>query len=383
MRRIAVFTGTRADYGLLRPLLFQLQTNPDVELLLLVSGGHLSAAQGMTVQEIEADRLPIAARIDLKLDTLPLYACMALALEGVARSLEQLQPDLLVLLGDRYEAMGAAQAATVLNIPLAHISGGDSTEGSIDEAFRHSITKMSHLHFPSCEVYRQRIIQLGESPERVWNVGALGVENVRNLPLLSEDQIRTALEIPLQRDYLLCTFHPATIDGGLEEAQLAELLAALDTFMELDVVVTGANADQGGNAINRLLQDWACKQHPRVRLFSSLGVVRYLSAAKYAAGVVGNSSSGVVEIPSLGTPVLDIGTRQQGRIRSDMVLHCQPQRKEIIAALRCLLTQEYRERARNGHNPYAGKNTAQRICHTLCTCSLDGILLKKFYDIIS
>lgn len=383
-RRIAVFTSTRADYGLLRSVILDLHAAQDVELQLLVSGGHLAASQGMTIQEIEADSLPIAARIDLGLDEQPpLSSCtsMARALEGTADCLARLQPHMLVILGDRYEATGAALAATLSGIPLAHISGGDITEGAVDDVFRHSITKMSHLHFPSCEVYRHRVIQLGEAPERVWNVGALGVENVLNLPLVSEPQIRAALGLTGQRDYVLCTFHPVTLEGRQEKMQLSELLAALEDFSEYDVVFTGANADHGSSAINNQLQEWADRLRHRARLFASLGVLRYLSAAKYAACVVGNSSSGVVEIPSLKTPVLDIGSRQQGRIRSPAVLHCQPQRADIVTALRNLLSPQYRTVAQNTPNPYKGEHTAQRICHILKSFPLDGILHKKFYDL--
>lgn len=382
MRRIAVFTGSRADYGLLCPVLKRLQEAPDVDLQLLVSGGHLAASQGMTVRDIEADGFPIAARVDLDIDAQPpraSHATMALALKGIGVQLERLRPHVLVILGDRYEALSAAIAATMLGIPLAHISGGDCTLGAIDDVFRHSITKMSHLHFSSCEEYRHRVIQLGEAPERVWNVGGLGVENVLQLALITEEQVRAELGCAADRPYLLCTFHPVTLDGGQETVQLTELLTALEQFSGYDIVFTGANADPGGNIINTLLAEWA--ERPHVLVFPSLGVLRYLSAAKYAACVVGNSSSGVAEIPSLGVPVLDIGSRQEGRIRSCAVVHCATQREEIVAALTRALTPERRELAHVTPNPYAGTGTSQRISHILRTHSLCGLLKKIFYDV--
>lgn len=382
-KRIAVFTSTRADYGLLRSVLIHLNSLPEIDLQLFVSGGHLADAQGMTIKEIEADGLPIAAYIDMELDTLsqPAYASLALVLKKSGVHLEKLRPHLLLLLGDRYETMGIAAVATILGIPLAHISGGESTIGSIDEAFRHAITKMSHLHFPSCEAHRQRVIQLGEAPERVWNVGALGVENAIHLPQLHEDKIRNDLGISPNQPYFLCTYHPVTLELGLEEIQCKSMLAALDQFPQYNVIFTSANIDPGGKIINHCLKTWEAKQPQRVKVFNSLGVVRYLSAARFADCVIGNSSSGIIEIPSLGTPVVNIGNRQRGRICSSAVLHCQTDKNEIIATLHYALSPQHKQIANFEPNPYEGENTAQRICNIICSYPLYDILKKKFYDI--
>lgn len=390
MRRIAVFTGTRAEYGLIRSVILHLQNSPEVDVHLIVSGSHLATSRGMTMQEIEADGVCISKKIDMEIDKNFLHyhsdasailASMGKGLEKFGMCFDTLKPDVLLVLGDRYECVCAVLAATVHCIPVAHISGGDTILGVMDEAFRHSITKMSHLHFASCEAYRKRVIQLGEQPERVWNVGALGVENALTLALMEESAVRAYLQLPPNVPYFLCTFHPVTLEQGQELVHWREVQSALDAFTDHAVVVTGANADPGGGAINQSLAAWAASQPERVRFFDSLGVVRYLSAAKYAACVVGNSSSGVMEIPSLGTPVVDIGIRQKGRIRSQAVLHCETTHAAIVVALGQALTPAHRERAHVTLNPYQGENTARRIAHILCEYPLQGILMKPFYDI--
>ena len=377
-RCIAVFSGTRAEYGLLRPLLLKLKKK-DCTLKIIASGTHLSEAHGHTLEEIRNDGFsPICVDMQLGGDT-SLCRSMGLVLEGAGKVFEACPPDLLVVLGDRYETFCAVAAATIKGIPIAHIHGGETTIGAIDEAFRHSITKMSHLHFTSCEPYRQRVMQLGENPERVWNVGALGVENALTLHLPDEEALRRSVGLS-PGPYILCTFHPVTLEPGQETAQLQSLLNALDALPSYSIIFTGANADVGGNAINALLRAWASAQEGRVKLVSSLGVVRYLAAAKYAACVVGNSSSGILEVPSLGTPVLDIGNRQLGRIRSQAALSCEASEEAISAGLRMALSQEYRKKAQTALNPYQGENTSSRIVDILLHYPLQGILKKIFYD---
>lgn len=380
MRHVCIFTGTRAEYGLLRPVLYALRER--CVLQLVASGTHVSRAHGYTLDEITTDGFTPDACVDLRLGkgaTGDVCASMGHALAGIGATLERLAPDVLVVLGDRYEALAAAIAAQILGVPVAHIHGGERTEGAMDEAFRHAITKMAHLHFTACAVYRQRVIQLGENPERVWNVGALGVENVLSLPPLSEAAIRQHLRLALDQPYLLCTFHPVTLEAESGMAQLDALLEALDDLPQHAVIFTGANADPQGQRINARLADKAAQQEGRFRFFHSLGVERYISAARYAACVAGNSSSGVIEVPSLGTPVLDVGERQRGRERSSAVLWCPPDRDSILRALRLALTPEHARLAASAANPYYQPDTAATIVQHLLTEPLGGIRKKAFY----
>lgn len=381
-RRILFFTGTRAEYGLLKSVIRRVAERHNACPELLVSGSHLSASFGSTIQEIEKDAPAPLHNVDICLnDDSARGVCnsMGLALSRYGAALEDVHPDLLVVLGDRYEAFCAVAAAAVQRIPVAHLHGGETTQGAVDEYFRHAMTKMAHLHFASCESYRQRIIRMGEAPERVWNVGALGVENIRTIPVLPEQQVRTFLGLPAGGPYIVGTYHPVTLHAHSPEEQLSRIFKALESFPDLHVVFTGANADAGGSRINSLLSQWSTSS-PRARFFLSLGVERYLNAVRYAAGVIGNSSSGILEIPSLGIPVLDIGPRQQGRERSRAVLHCEPEEAELLLALRRLLSSETRERARQEPNPYDQPDTADIIAEKIASYDLQGILIKRFYD---
>lgn len=385
-RRVAVFTGTRAEYSLLRPVLSGLRSAEDVDLSLIVGGSHFSTEHGNTVEEIINDGFIPDVRVPLSRlggSSADICADMGIALHGVGEGLSRLAPDILVVLGDRYETLAAATAATLCGCPLAHIHGGEITEGAVDDAFRHAVTKMSHLHFASCDIYRQRIIQLGEQPDNVFTVGALGVENVLRQPMLSEVEIRRVLGLETGQPYILCTFHPVTLEPGAEREQLLVFLQALDGYPQYTIVFTGANADAGGAEINHALEAWAAKQPGRARLFPSLGNIRYLSAARYAACVAGNSSSGIVEIPSLGTPVLDIGARQKGRVRSAAVLHGEPVFPILRDALATVLSEEHAVRAKQATNPYEKPGTSEAIVSQLRSRSLKGILNKKFYSILA
>lgn len=382
MRKIAVFTGTRAEYGLLRPVLRRLENSSTCILQLIVSGTHLSTAHGYTIDEITTDGFSPAATVHLTL-TKTSPEAIALGLGGMVaelgNALARLQPDILVLLGDRYECLGAALTASLFNLPIAHISGGDITEGAVDDSYRHAISKLSHLHFTSCEEYRQRVIQLGEQAEKVFNFGDLGVENVLALPLLSGKEIRQYLGVS-DRSYFLCTFHPETLGVGSSSEKLHVLLEALDTFSEYDVVFTGANADAEGDAINTLLKARA-DQAEHFHFFMSLGLLRYLSAAKYAACVVGNSSSGILEIPSLGVPVVNIGDRQRGRLCSQGILHCPLEARSVRQALSQALTPEQKKFILSAPNPYGKTGASQAIAEILQSYPLTGILKKKFFDL--
>lgn len=382
-RHIAVFTGSRADYGVLRPVLEILKQEHGCCLSILVGGAHLSDAYGGTVAEIREDGFHPAACVDMQLgDDSPPEICRAigLAVQGIGEALTALHPDILVVLGDRYEMLAAALAANICGIPVAHISGGDVTQGAMDDSFRHAITKLSHLHFTDTASHRRRVIQLGENPQNVFHVGALGVENVLKVRLMKETAIRDILFLSHQARYILCTMHPLTLDAGSEQDNINVIFEALSEFKEYIMVFTGANADSGGRIINQYLAKRALADS-RVRFILSLGTVRYLSAAKYASCVLGNSSSGVVELPSLGVPILDIGDRQKGRERSKSVLHSDNTVYSIKNALRIALSKGYRDSIMNTSNPYEKSETAKNIAKHLLTYQLKGILKKNFYNL--
>lgn len=380
-RRILVFTGTRAEYGLLRPVLNEL-IKFQIEPHLLISGTHLDQAYGATVSELsQSDSIQYHyAPIDLS-DNTPLGVChsMGEAIIKYADIIQKVSPDLVVVLGDRYETLCMATASVTSGVPLAHLHGGETTLGAIDEAYRHAITKMAQLHFTSCEEHRKRVIQMGENPKNVWNVGALGVENIQKNSLMPPNNIRKELNIPKDAQYIVATYHPVTKEKCTEESQINHILSALEKFPNIYVIFTGANADAGGNKINSILQKRAAT-HTRFKFFMSLGVYRYHSASRYALGVLGNSSSGIIEIPSLGVPVLDIGERQKGRYRSSAVIHCETDIESITRGIHTILQPETAKLAKTTSNPYDKRGSAQNIAHTLSTYPLDKILKSRFYD---
>lgn len=383
MRKIAVFTGTRAEYGLLSGVIARLRSNPDCLPQLIVSGTHLSPEHGYTINQITHDGLAPAAGIPLDLkDNSPAGICRAMgkALGEYAEQLHRLSPDLIVLLGDRYETFAMACAAHMLRLPIAHLHGGELTLGAVDDAFRHSITKMSHLHFASCEIHRERVIQLGEDPERVFNVGSLGVENCRALELASEREIRSELQLEAKIPYLVCTMHPVTLDKASPQEQVQPLLQALNQFPDQAVIFTGANADPGGDSINAILQEYV-KKRQNARFFMSLGQKLYFSAVRYAACVLGNSSSGIIEVPSLGRAVVDIGNRQKGRVRAKTVLHAEQTEAAITKALAAALSPAYRQDSLHADNPYDKKGTARQIVEHVLSAPLENILNKNFFTL--
>ena len=381
---ICVLTTTRADYGILRPLLLALSKDGSLDLRLLVTGTHLSEAFGMTVREIEADGFSIDARISILENGSDapgaMSHSMARAIEGFGSYFQDCRPALLVVLGDRYETFAVCAAAVSVCIPIAHLHGGETTEGAMDECFRHCITKMSYLHFTAAEPYRRRVIQLGEDPARVFNVGGLGVENALHTDFLTPEQLESDLRFPLlQKPYVVTTFHPVTLEPGSAEAQLEELLAAIASREDLHFLITKSNADTGGQSINERL-DIFKKEHSHCHVVVSLGMRRYMSALKYALCVLGNSSSGLLEAPSFGTLQRD---RQRGRIQAESVLNCRPEREDILRALERACSPDFRKKAAAARNPYGDGNTSGRILEmikrTLLAGSLD--LEKWFYDI--
>lgn len=384
---ICVLTTARADYGILRPLLFTLYKDPEIDLRIAVTGTHLSPGFGMTVREIEADGLPIHVRIPILKnveDTQEeISHIMARTMDGFGAYFQRNRPDILIMLGDRYEVLAVCAAAAVACIPIAHLHGGEVTEGAVDDCFRHCITKMSYLHFTSTEAYRKRVIQLGEDPARVFNVGGLGVENALHTDFLTPEEMESDLNFPLfQKPYVVTTFHPVTLEPGSAEAQLEELLAAITEREDLHFLITKSNADTGGQGINERLDQFA-EGHANCRVVASLGMRKYMSALKYTLCVLGNSSSGILEAPSFGIPTVNIGDRQRGRIQAESVLNCRTERKAILHALKRACSPEFRKKAAAVVNPYGDGSTSQHICeiikHVLSSGGID--LKKRFYDI--
>ena len=333
--KAAIVTATRAEYGILRPLIIKMHKDPSIDLQLLVTGTHLCSKYGNTQIEIESDELPIFRKILIMSDgnsTFAVSKTVANALIGFAEYFANESPECVIILGDRTEMLGICAAAVCAGIPIVHLHGGELTEGAVDDSVRHAITKMSYLHFPSTEIYRKRIIQMGESPSRVFNVGALGVENILRVPLLTEKEIRESLEIPNDKKIVSVTFHPVTLESGSEEEQTRELIKAIASKPEYYYVITMSNADIGGDKVNKLLGGF-CESVQNAKLISSLGMRKYLSVVKHSRFVLGNSSSGIIEAPSLGTPTVNMGTRQSGRLMADTVINCATKKEAIIEAM--------------------------------------------------
>ena len=386
MKRIGIMTGTRAEYGLLKSLMQEINKDNDLELYLIVSGMHLSPEFGMTYQEIEEDGFQINAKVEMLLSSdspAGISKSIGLGVIGFADEFQRADLDMLILLGDRYEALSAAISAMVMRIPIAHLHGGELTEGAIDEGIRHSITKMSYLHFTSTEQYRNRVIQLGENPERVFYVGALGVENIKKINLMTKEELEKSIHFEIDENTVVVTYHPVTLENNTVEEQFLNLLKVLDRNPKIRMVFTKANADTNGRIVNELIDKYAAQNSERACAFMSLGQKRYLSALKYCRIVIGNSSSGIIEAPSFGKPIINIGDRQKGRICADSVINCGYTQQEIQQAMETALTEEFENKARNCRNPYEKENTAANIISVIKDYLLnDKIKLKKgFYDI--
>lgn len=335
MKKIAVVTATRAEYGILRPLICRLQKDTEFELQLIVTGMHLSEKYGNTQVEIEKDKIPVFRKIPILEDGNSAYdvsVTMANALCRFAGYFRDEKPDMVIVLGDRTEILGICAAAMNEGIPIAHLHGGELTEGAVDDCIRHAVTKMSYLHFTASETYRNRVIQLGESPDRVFNVGALGVENILHTQLFSYEDMCREIGIPNDQKYVVVTFHPVTQEPGEEQHQTQELIAAMKEKSRYFYLITKANADAGGQRVNELLENFS-ERVPNAKLVSSLGMVRYLSALKYSEFALGNSSSGIIEAPALGIPTVNIGERQRGRLMADTIVQCKPEKELILEAM--------------------------------------------------
>lgn len=383
-RKICVVTGSRAEYGLLYWVLRGVEAAPDLELQIAVTGMHLSPEFGLTYRVIEQDGFRLDARVEMLLSSdsaVGIAKSMGLGLIGFADAWAQLRPDIVVLLGDRYEMLAAAAAAMVARIPIAHLHGGESTEGAIDESVRHALTKMAQLHFVATEPYRRRVIQLGERPERVHLVGGLGIDTLLRLKLLSRAELEQSLDFRLGQRNLLVTFHPATLEEQATKVQFGELLTALAALRDTHFIFTLPNADTESRSISGMIQEFV-SAHPEVsRAFTSLGQLRYLSSMLHCDGVVGNSSSGLTEAPTLRKGTLNIGDRQRGRLRASSVIDCEPTAAAIAGGLRRLYSPGFRAELERTVNPYGEGGASDRIVAILRTVSLDGILKKRFYDV--
>lgn len=384
-RKLCVVTGTRAEYGLLSRLIRMIKDSDQTQLQIIATNMHLSPKYGNTYQEIEKDGFTIDKKIPIleegKDDANATLKSMAKALAGFADAYDELKPDMVVVLGDRYEILAAATAALIERIPIAHIHGGEITEGAYDDAIRHSITKMSHLHFASTQDYQRRIIQLGEQPETVWYVGAIGVENIKKLPLLSKEEIEESINFKLDGNTILVTYHPVTLGTHTAEHDIKEFIAALEERKELRIVFTMPNSDTGAQAIVDAINTFVANNSDRAVAYKSLGIKRYLSVMKYVGAVVGNSSSGLVEVPSFGIPTLNIGDRQKGRIAAESVYNCKTDKESILKGLDVIMSPEFKQMAKQIQNPYGKEGTAQTIFDVISTYPLDQLKQKHFYDI--
>jgi GDP/UDP-N,N'-diacetylbacillosamine 2-epimerase (hydrolysing) len=383
LKKILVVTGTRAEYGLLRWVIDGIAKSNLLELQLCVTGMHLSPEFGLTYKEIEKDGYSIDSRVEMLLssDTASgVTKSMGLGLISFADEFERLKPDLILILGDRYEIMCVAMAATIARIPIAHLHGGEATEGLIDEPIRHSVTKMSHLHFVAAEEYRKRVIQLGENPERVFRVGGLGIDNFLKLDLLSKQKLENSLDFELGTKSMLVTFHPVTLESNTSGEQMRELLNALSEFKDHKIVFTMPNADTDGREIFKLIESF-CKDNHNCRAFTSLGQLRYLSCLKYVGLVVGNSSSGLLEVPSFNIPTVNIGDRQKGRLKAASVIDCNPEERQITASINKAISAEFKNSCKLVKNPYGEGGASKIILQRLEEIDCTNLLKKKFFDI--
>lgn len=382
MRTICVYTSTRAEYSLLRNLIHKISASPGLGLQLLVSGSHLVKEQGMTLNEILHDGFKPDRCIDIGLvDDSPAGICrsMGTAVSEYGQFFAECEPDIVVILGDRFEAFCCAAAARICRIPIAHIHGGEITQGAVDDAFRHSITKMAHIHFPCCDAYRRRIIQMGEQPESVYNVGALGIENIRNLKFMERNELEASMGFKLDKPFFLVTFHPVTLEDNSFKKQFTQLLSALASYPGHKVIFTGANADTGGSSINRMQQDYKRSHPDQCVVVPSLGYVRYLSAMRLCDAVIGNSSSGIFEAPALKKPSINIGDRQKGRIRPESVVDCTPLKASILDALNIIYSDAFTANLETMEVVFEKPGTAEKIKEILQNTDLRYILKKEFF----
>jgi GDP/UDP-N,N'-diacetylbacillosamine 2-epimerase (hydrolysing) len=383
-RTIAVVTGSRAEYGLLRPLMELIQRSDNLSLQVVVTGMHLSPEFGLTYREIEKDGFVIDERCEMLLssdDPVAVSKSISLGITGLTESFRRGRPDLVLVLGDRFEIFSAATAAHVLRIPVVHLYGGEVTAGAYDDAFRHAITKMSYLHFTSCEEYRKRVIQLGEDPERVYNVGALGLDSIRTLRLLTKNYLKKDPGISFGERNLLVTFHPVTLEKETSRTHFGNLIEVLGELENTTIIFTKANADPEGRMINGMIDRFVAAHRKTSFAFVSLGQLRYLSVMSHVDGVVGNSSSGIIEAPAFRIGTVNIGDRQKGRVRAESVIDCDSNPGAIRKAIRRLYSPAFQRRLQKVVNPFGDGHAAERMLGILEDLDLAGVLKKGFYDV--
>lgn len=382
-RKICVVTGTRAEYGLLYWLMKEIESDKDLNLQIIVTGTHLSPEFGLTFKEIEKD-FNINKKIEMLLSSdtpIGISKSMGLALISFSEAYEELNPDLLVVLGDRYEILCAVSAAMISKIPIAHLSGGETTEGAFDEAIRHSLTKMSHLHFTATEEYQKRVIQLGENPKSVFNVGGLGIDNIKRLQLLSKEEFEKSINFKLNKKNILVTYHPVTLEKSTSQIQFQTLLNALDKLEDTNIIFTKANSDTDGRIINKMITEYVMQNTSKSVEFSSLGQLRYLSALQYIDAVVGNSSSGLAEAPSFKIGTINVGERQKGRIKAKSVLDTKADEEDILNAFKKLYSDDFKTLLKTVENPYGNGGASEKIKNIIKNINLENILKKTFFDL--
>lgn len=382
-RKVCVITGTRAEFGLLRWLMQEIIEIPELTLQVVATGMHLSPEYGLTYREIEAAGFAIDRKIEMLLSAdspTAITKAVGLGAIGFADAYASLKPDLIVVLGDRFELIPAVTAALIARIPVAHLHGGETTEGAFDEAIRHSVTKMSHLHFVAAQEYAQRVIQLGEHPERVFLVGGLGIDAIKRMKLLNRKALEESLGFKFGNKNLLITFHPVTLDSEGSAEQMNALLEALDELQDTHLIFTMPNADTGGRELAAILEAFV-RSRPHARAYQSLGQLRYLSCMQFVDGVIGNSSSGLTEAPSMGIGTVDIGDRQKGRLSASSVIHCEPNRESIRKAIQRLYQPTFRSSLDGVINPYGDGGASKKIADIINNHPLDNLLKKSFFDL--
>ena len=383
IRKICVITGSRAEYGLLYWLMKEINADNSLELQIIVTGMHLSPVFGNTYCQIEKDGFVITRKVEMLLSSdseVGISKSMGLGLIGFADVFNELKPDLVVVLGDRFEIFSAVSAAMIAKIPVAHLHGGETTEGAFDESIRHSITKMAHLHFTATEEYKHRVIQLGEQPDKVFNVGGLGLDNIKKLELLSKIEFEKAINFSLGKKNILVTFHPATLENSTAEAQFKELLDSLDELQDTKIIFTKSNSDTDGMVINSMIDTYVARNNNAIA-FISMGQLNYLSALQFMDAVVGNSSSGLLEAPSFNIGTINIGDRQKGRIQANSVINCLPKKENINKALSELYSKDFQKIVNNSISPYGVAGASEKIISIIKGVDLNGILKKTFYNL--
>lgn len=387
-RKICIVTGSRAEYGLLYWLMKEIQDDPSLELQVVATGMHLAPEFGMTIRQIEMDGIPVIAKVDCLLASdskVAMAKSLGLGIIGFADVFEHISPDVIVVLGDRFEILAAAQAAAILGFAIAHISGGEVTVGAIDEWIRHAISKVAWLHFAAAEPYRLRLIQLGESPERVFNVGDPGLDSIRKIPFIDRPKLFKELELPLDANgpVFLVTYHPATLGEAPPHQAFEELLRALNQFPQATIVITKPNADSGGRQLGNMAEEWALRRKSPTICVTSLGQFRYINLMRHSDVVIGNSSSGIVEAPALKIPTVNVGNRQLGRLKATSVIDCDERCEDIVSSINQALSQEFKSTTASTVSLYGDSDASVRIKNILGNFEFpaSGVLAKVFYDL--